>query len=173
MTLRNCWVHVIDDDASWRTSVQRLLSAVGYRVALYESAEKFLATADLDTPGCILLDMRMPGLTGLQLQQRIVEMRHKLPIVLIVGNDAGWGLERELQSFANPGAPTVACELRPARYDLIMKAFGGEGETIERLDQVRPAIGRAFASGVPYCLNVKVRGVRSPFTEWQIAGKKK
>jgi FixJ family two-component response regulator len=86
VTLRNCWVHVIDDDASWRTSVQRLLSAVGYRVALYESAEKFLATADLDTPGCILLDMRMPGLTGLQLQQRIVEMRHKLPIVFISGH---------------------------------------------------------------------------------------
>jgi acetolactate synthase-1/2/3 large subunit len=54
-----------------------------------------------------------------------------------------------------------------------MKAFGGEGETIERLDQVRPAVARAFASGAPYCLNVKVRGVRSPFTEWQIAGKKK
>ena len=54
-----------------------------------------------------------------------------------------------------------------------MKGFGGEGETIERLEQVGPAVGRAFASGVPYCLNVKVRGVRSPFTEWQIAGKKK
>jgi acetolactate synthase-1/2/3 large subunit len=90
-----------------------------------------------------------------------------------VGNDAGWGLERELQSQAVAGSTTVACELQPARYDLIMKAFGGEGETIERLDQVRPAVARAFASGAPYCLNVKVRGVRSPFTEWQIAGKKK
>jgi hypothetical protein len=37
---------------------------------------------------------------------------------------------------------------------------------------VRPALGRAFASGIPYCLNVKIRGVRSPFTDWQIAGKK-
>jgi FixJ family two-component response regulator len=86
VTLSDCCVHVIDDDASWRTSVQRLLSTVGYRVALYESAEKFLATADLDAPGCILLDMRMPGLTGLQFQQRMVGMPYKLPIVFISGH---------------------------------------------------------------------------------------
>jgi acetolactate synthase-1/2/3 large subunit len=54
-----------------------------------------------------------------------------------------------------------------------MKGFGGDGETVERLDQVRPAAARAFASKVPYCLNVNIRGVRSPFTEWQISGKKK
>jgi len=93
-------------------------------------------------------------------------------VVLIVGNDAGWGLERELQSFATGGLETVACELQPARYDLVMQAFGGGGETIERPGQVREAVARAFASGVPYCLNVKVRGVRSPFTQWQIAGKR-
>ena len=99
-------------------------------------------------------------------------VRHKLPVVIIVGNDAGWGLERELQSSAYGGASTVACELRSSRYDAIMQAFGGAGETIERLDEVRPAVTRALQSGVPYCLNVKIRGVRSPFTEWQIEGKK-
>ena len=56
---------------------------------------------------------------------------------------------------------------------LVMKAFGGDGETIERPDEVRPAIERALASRVPYCLNVQIRGARSPFTEWQIAGKKR
>jgi len=113
------------------------------------------------------------GALGFYLAEMDSAVRHKLPIVLIVGNDAGWGLERELQSFASSGGPTVACELQSARYDLIMKAFGGEGETIGRPEQVRPAVQRAFASGVPYCLNVLIRGVRSPFTEWQIAGKKK
>jgi acetolactate synthase-1/2/3 large subunit len=98
-------------------------------------------------------------------------VRHKLPIVLIVGNDAGWGLERELQSFTTGAAETVACELRSTRYDLVMQGFGGGGETIETVDQVRPAVERAFASDVPYCINVKIRGVRSPFTEWAIAGK--
>lgn len=86
MILSDCCVHVIDDDASWRTSTQRLLAASGYRVALYESAEQFLASADLDAPGCILLDMRMPGLTGLQLQQRMIGMRYALPIVFVSGH---------------------------------------------------------------------------------------
>ena len=112
------------------------------------------------------------GALGFYIAEMDTAVRHKLPIVVIVGNDAGWGLERELQSSASGGA-TVACELQPTRYDIIMKGFGGGGETIERLEEVRPAVQRAFASGVPYCLNVKIRGVRSPFTEWQIAGKKK
>jgi FixJ family two-component response regulator len=79
-------VHVVDDNASWRVSVNRLLSAAGYRVQTYESAGLFLETADIDEPGCILLDLRMPGLTGLQLQQRLAEMRHALPIVFVSGH---------------------------------------------------------------------------------------
>src|SRR5260370_33254860 len=88
---------------------------------------------------------------------------------MIGGNDGGWGLERELQG-ATAGS-TVACERRRPQDDQVMKAFGGDGETIDTLDQVRPAVERAFASGVPYCLNVNVRGVRSPFTQWQLSGK--
>jgi acetolactate synthase-1/2/3 large subunit len=113
------------------------------------------------------------GALGFYLAEMDSLVRHRLPAVLIVGNDAGWGLERELQSFASGAGNTVACELGWAHYEGIMQAFGGGGETIERLDQVRPAMDRAFRSGVPYCLNVKIRGVRSPFTEWQIAGKKR
>ncbi len=111
------------------------------------------------------------GALGFYLAEMDTAVRHKLPVVIIVGNDAGWGLERELQSHAMGGTTTVACELQSARYDLVMQAFGGAGETIEHLDQVGPAVERAFSAGVPYCLNVKIRGVRSPFTEWQIAGK--
>ena len=124
-------------------------------------------------PGRRVVAITGDGALGFYLAEMDSAVRHKLPIVLIVGNDAGWGLERELQSFANPGAPTVGCELRWTRYDLIMKAFGGEGETIARLEEVRPSVERAFASGVPYCVNARIHGVRSPFTEWQIAGKKK
>jgi acetolactate synthase-1/2/3 large subunit len=111
------------------------------------------------------------GALGFYLAEMDTLVRHKLPVVLIVGNDAGWGLERELQSLVTNGSETVACELSAARYDGIMQAFGGAGETIERLEEVRPAVERAFSSNVPYCLNVRIRGVRSPFTEWQIAGK--
>jgi FixJ family two-component response regulator len=79
-------VHVVDDDAPWRRSARRLISAAGYRVSLYESAEKFLDVPDLEAPGCILLDLRMSGLSGLQLQQQLVAMRNRLPIIFVSGH---------------------------------------------------------------------------------------
>jgi acetolactate synthase-1/2/3 large subunit len=125
----------------------------------------------LANPGRPVAMITGDGALGFYLAEMDTAVRHKLPVVMIVGNDAGWGLERELQTHSAGGASTVACELQAARYDLVMQAFGGGGETVERLEQVRPAVERAFAAGVPYCLNVKIRGVRSPFTEWQISGK--
>jgi len=141
-----------------------------------------LGTIGSALPNSIALQMAHPnrpvvnitgdGALGFYLAEMDTLVRHGLPVVTIVGNDAGWGLERELQSAALGEAPTVACELRPSRYDLVMQAFGGGGETIERLDEVAPAVHRAFAAGVPYCINARMRGVRSPFTDWQIAAKK-
>jgi acetolactate synthase-1/2/3 large subunit len=113
------------------------------------------------------------GSLGFYIAELDTAVRHRLPIVIIVGNDAGWGLERELQRASTGSQETVACELRSTRYDLVMKGFGGDGETIESLEQVAPAVERAFASGRPYLLNVIIRGARSPFCEWQIGGKKK
>ena len=140
-----------------------------------------LGTIGSSLPNAIALQLAHPGqravaitgdgALGFYLAEMDTAARFGLPIVLIVGNDAGWGLERELQRWGTGGAPTVACELQQARYDLVMKALGGDGETIERPEEVRPALGRALRSRVPYCLNVKIRGARSPFTEWQIAGK--
>ncbi len=96
-------------------------------------------------------------------------VRHKIPLIIIVGNDAGWGLERELQGVTD----TVACELLPTRYDRIMEGFGGAGETVTSVDQLESAMARAYQSDVPYLLNVRIAGRPSPFTEWQLAGKKK
>jgi acetolactate synthase-1/2/3 large subunit len=110
------------------------------------------------------------GSLGFYIGELDTLVRHNLPVVLVVGNDAAWGVERELQ-HATQGT-TVACDLRQTRYDLVMQGFGGEGELIERLDQVGPALARAFASGKPYLLNVLIRGLRSPFTEWAISRKK-
>jgi acetolactate synthase I/II/III large subunit len=112
------------------------------------------------------------GSLGFYIAELDSAVRHKLPIVIIVGNDSGWGLERELQTAVTGLTETVACELRATRYDIVMKGFGGEGELIEKPDQVRPAVERAFQSKLPYLLNVAIKGVRSPFTEWQIAGKR-
>jgi acetolactate synthase I/II/III large subunit len=123
-------------------------------------------------PGKPVVVITGDGSLGFYIAEMDTAVRHKLPIVIIVGNDAGWGLERELQA-ADGTSPTVACELRSTRYDIIMQGFGGRGETVESIDQLRGAVERAFASGVPYCINVNTRGVRSPFGDWQLMAKKK
>jgi acetolactate synthase-1/2/3 large subunit len=125
----------------------------------------------LANPGKPVVLITGDGSLGFYIAEMDTAVRHGLPVVMIVGNDGGWGLERELQG-ATAGT-TIACELRRTRYDEVMKGFGGGGETIDTLEQVRPAVERAFQSGVPYCLNVNVRGVRSPFTQWQLSGKPK
>ena len=136
-----------------------------------------LGTIGSALPNALALQMAHPGKPvtvitgdgslGFYIAELDTAVRHKLPIVVIVGNDAGWGLERELQGAVTGLTNTVACELRSTRYDIVMKGFGGEGELIERPEQVRPAVERAFSAGVPYLLNVAIRGVRSPFTrEW-------
>src|SRR3954469_19209829 len=109
------------------------------------------------------------GALGFYIAEMDTAVRYKLPLVLIVGNDAGWGLERELQGAVE--GTTVACELRSTRYDRVTEAFGGAGETVESVEQIFPAIQRAFRSGVPYCVNVLIRGARSPFTEWTLSNK--
>ena len=123
----------------------------------------------LANPGKPVAVITGDGSLGFYIAEMDTAVRHGLPIVIVVGNDGGWGIERELQG----GGQTVACELRRTRYDQVMQGFGGGGETIDTLEQVGPAVQRAFSSGIPYCLNVNVSGVRSPFTDWQIAGKKK
>jgi FixJ family two-component response regulator len=79
-------VHIVDDDASLRTAVSRLLVASGYRVATHESAAQFLEQAHSDDPGCILLDVNMPGLSGLQLQEQLVKAHIGLPIIFLTGH---------------------------------------------------------------------------------------
>src|SRR5215831_12188408 len=67
-------VHVVDDEASFRAALCELLSACGYRVALYESAEQLLKTLPGGDRGCILLDVQMAGLSGPQLQDQLAEL---------------------------------------------------------------------------------------------------
>jgi len=79
-------IHVVDDDASFRTAVGELLSASGYRVALYESAHAFLNSSTSNEPACVLLDVQMAGLSGPQLQDHLASVGQKLPIVFITGH---------------------------------------------------------------------------------------
>jgi len=79
-------VHVVDDDASTRRSLARLLGGAGYRVALYATAEELLAAAGPALVGCILLDLRLPGASGLEAQERLAERGCTTPVVFLTGH---------------------------------------------------------------------------------------
>jgi FixJ family two-component response regulator len=79
-------VYIVDDDASFRTAVERRLRKAGYEVAAYPSAQQFLdRMPEEDQPGCILLDVRIPHLSGPELQEKLGKLGSTLPIVFLSG----------------------------------------------------------------------------------------
>ncbi|UVC14442.1 response regulator transcription factor [Mesorhizobium onobrychidis] len=78
-------VHIIDDDRSFRTALGRLVETYGFGASCYESGEEFLARLPKSETGCILLDLRMPGLSGPELQERLAQTVPLLPIVFLTG----------------------------------------------------------------------------------------
>ena len=95
-------------------------------------------------------------------------LRHKLPIVVIIGNDMAWGLEKQLQTAIYGKERVIGCDLGLVRYDRVVEALGGHGEFVEKPEELRPALERAFRSGLPACVNVMTAGLVSPFTKGQI-----
>jgi len=79
-------VFVVDDDASVRKSLTRLLEAAGYSVGAFASAREFLEAARTPAPCCLVLDVRMPGTTGLDLQKTLAQAVHRIPIVFVTGH---------------------------------------------------------------------------------------
>jgi len=85
MTEGDAIVFVVDDDAPLRESLTNLLRSVGLRVAAFASAQEFLHSPRPDGPSCLVLDVRLPGLSGLELQQRLVEADLAMPIIFMTG----------------------------------------------------------------------------------------
>jgi two-component system response regulator FixJ len=79
-------VHVVDDDASFLTAISRLLRANGFSVKTYSSAHEFLAQRDADEAGCVLADLRMPQMSGLELQSALAQTSNPLPILFLTGH---------------------------------------------------------------------------------------
>ena len=79
-------VFVVDDDESVREALQSLIRSAGLRVETFASAQDFLALLPADAPSCLVLDLRMPGLSGLDLQKRIADLNIQCPIVFITGH---------------------------------------------------------------------------------------
>src|SRR6267142_4004022 len=85
-TKLNQVVFVIDDDESMRSAISRLLGAVDLAVQVFPSGQKFLASKLPDVPGCIVLDVRLPGPSGLDLQQQMSERGILYPVIFITGH---------------------------------------------------------------------------------------
>lgn len=86
MTSQLPLVRIVDDDGDFRESQKQLLKALGWQVADWADAQTFLAEDDLSRPGCLVLDIRMPGMTGLELQKKFVEMGSTLPVIFLTGH---------------------------------------------------------------------------------------
>src|SRR5262249_3061751 len=85
MNEKNPLVFVVDDDASIRDSLRDLLSSVGLNVQTFASAHEFLASPPPGTASCLVLDVQLPGLNGLDLQQELAKREVHLPIIFITG----------------------------------------------------------------------------------------
>jgi FixJ family two-component response regulator len=116
-------VFIVDDDPSIRRSLERLVRADGYRVQTFVSAREFLERADMKKPDCLVVDVRMPGQSGLDLQQVLETAGSTVPIIFITGHADG---------------PLAEQALRAGAVELLAKPFDGE----VLLDAVRRAIGQ-------------------------------
>ena len=112
-------VHVIDDDEAVRDSISMLLDTVGIAHRLYGSAVEFLQAYDQRTRGCLVLDIRMPEMTGLQLQEELNRRNAHLPIIFITGHG---------------DIPMAVEAMRRGALDFIRKPFG-EDDLLERVKE--------------------------------------
>jgi FixJ family two-component response regulator len=111
-------IAVVDDESSVRTMLGRLLRLADYRVSAFASGEDFLASLAVQRPACAVLDIHMPGLTGLDVQQRMRATRSRIPVVFITASD-DVALDR---SAFEAGA--VRLLRKPFSSDELLKAIG-------------------------------------------------
>jgi FixJ family two-component response regulator len=96
MTEEKAVVFVVDDDRSVREALKRLLRSAGYDANVFSSASHFMDFSCPDVPGCLVLDIRMPKLSGLELQERLAEKGVSLPIIFITGQGT---VSRSVRAF--------------------------------------------------------------------------
>jgi acetolactate synthase-1/2/3 large subunit len=138
---------------------ERLINGLGGSIG---SALPMAVAARLACPGRPVLAAMGDGTFGFHAFELDTALRHGLPIVAVVGNDARWNAEHTLQTRHYGAERAVGCELRPSRYDQVAVALGGHGELVERADDLEPALARALATGRPAVLNVLIEGLPAP-----------
>ena len=116
-------VLVVDDDVSVREALGSLIQSAGLRVETFASAQEFLARPPIDAPGCLVLDVRLPGLSGLDLQKRMAEVNLEIPIVFITGHG---------------DVPTSVQAMKAGALEFLTKPFAEQ----DLLDAIQQAIKR-------------------------------
>lgn len=116
-------VVVVDDDASMRGALRNLISSVGLDVSVFASPQEFLQAKHADAPGCLVLDVRMPGMSGLAFQQELAKMGVALPVIFITGHG---------------DVPTTVRAMKAGAVEFLTKPFHDQ----ELLDAIHSAIER-------------------------------
>ena len=115
-------IRIVDDEAIVREALSFLLACKGWQSVAYASAEAFLADARPGVPGCLLLDIRMPGMSGIELQQRMKTASLDIPVIFVTGN---------------ADVETAVMTLKAGALDFLQKPVDGE-----KLDEaIRSAVG--------------------------------
>ena len=117
MSAGDAIVYVVDDDASSRQSLEFLIRTSGYTVRAFSSSKEFLASPRAEIPACLVLDVRMPGLTGLELQGELAKMGVRLPIIFITGHG---DIPMSVQAMK---AGAVEFLTKPFREDSMLRAI--------------------------------------------------
>lgn len=112
-------IHLVDDDEALRDSLVWLLESSGYRVWAFDSAEAFLAAYSPEMTGCVLLDVRMPGISGLELFERLLELHCVMPVLFITGHG---------------DVPMAVNALKKGALDFIEKPFNNQ-DLLARIEQ--------------------------------------
>jgi len=131
-------VFIIDDDPLYRTSSERLVRSVGFSVQSFESARDFLSSRRPNVPSCLILDVRLPGLSGLDLQRVLTEAGIHIPIIFVTGHG---------------DIPMSVQAMKAGAVEFLTKPFRDQA----LLDAIRQAIGRDQAARRQHARNADLR----------------
>ena len=122
----------------------------------------FATAASIAKPHVPIIAVMGDGTFGFHSAEIDTAVRYQLPFTLIVGNDAKWNAEYQIQVRDYGQERTLGCELLPSRYEKVCEAFGGYGEYVDDSTEVLPAAKRALASKLPSCINIMIDGLPAP-----------
>ena len=149
--------------AQWGQSMlplrRRLINGVTGSIG---SSLSFALAARMVEPRAGVFAVLGDGTIGFHISEFETAARRGLPFVAILGNDARWNAESEIQRRDYGANRMHGCELLPSRYDQAVAAFGGHGEYVDQAADLPAAIGRALASGKPSCVNVMIESTAAP-----------